>query len=922
MKNSVRIAIELSIILLITGTTFFSCTSSEKEFSKFESSWKNQNNRFWIGPEYWANRIQDWQINNGRLECVEGSKSLRTLHLLTRTLEGGAGTLEMSVETGLISSINGSGSNSISGFMIAAGNLDLHYKARAQIHNCYGNNAGYLAGIRGDGQLVVIDNHDSLKVLPVITEKEGLVFLREGIPVKLTVLLEPGVDGYSLTLSAIDENEDVIARVRADHLPADGLSGNIALVAHYGADENNQSFWFRDWQVSGSKIEAYDDRAWGPVLSVLYTVSRNTLKMTAQFPPLGDEDEKVAYLEVREFGSRSWMTIAESRMIEPGWTIPFRVEGWDDACDHEFRIRYDLFDGSGKKRRFYYTGVIPKNPESRDEFVIAAFTGNYNGKSIQDWRAGTQFYDFSHNTMWFPHENLDRNVAMHSPDLLVYTGDQVYESSYVRADKSGNYSSYLDYLNKWFLFCWAHGDLTRNLPTVCITDDHDVYQINYWGERGKKARDLPEADSWEEMISLLPDEYKNMVQAYRHDGGGYEMPADWVNMVQRSQCSHLPDPWDPTPVRQGIEVYYSDILYGGIGFAILEDRKFKTAPRDLLPEANIRNGFPLNSGYDLKDADHPDAVLLGERQLEFIDTWATNWKGTDMKIALSATIFSCANSIPSGEDGLKLDRLKNYPKGVEPSGYSPSKDFDTNGWPQSGRNKAIETLRKGFVFMIAGDQHLGTIVHHGVDEWDDAGYSFCVPAIGNIAPRRWFTKDKGLNHMDGMPGYTGNHMDAFGNRMNIWAASNPYTTGREPEGLYDRATGYGIIRLNKKSQEITMECWPRFATPNDPKADQYEGWPKTIQMAENYGRIPVAYLPTFKIDGLQKPPVVRVIEETTGETIYTVRAKTNTIRLKVFNQGEYTVWIGEPGTGNMKKIVGVRSMAEDQQSDITIDFDL
>ena len=68
--------------------------------------------------------------------------------------------------------------------------------------------------------------------------------------------------------------------------------------------------------------------------------------------------------------------------------------------------------------------------------------------------------------------------------------------------------------------------------------------------------------------------------------------------------------------------------------------------------------------------------------------------------------------------------------------------------------------------------------------------------------------------------------------------------------------------------------------------------------------------------------IIHLITGTTGETIYTVRAKTNTIRLKVFNQGEYTVWIGEPGTDNMKKIVGVRSMAEDQESDITIDFDL
>ena len=119
-----------------------------------------------------------------------------------------------------------------------------------------------------------------------------------------------------------------------------------------------------------------------------------------------------------------------------------------------------------------------------------------------------------------------------------------------------------------------------------------------------------------------------------------------------------------------------------------------------------------------------------------------------------------------------------------------------------------------------------------------------------------------------------------------------------------------------------MECWPRFEIPNDPKAEQYEGWPRTIQMADNYGRKPVAYLPTFRIKGLLEPPVIRVIEEATGETVYTVRAKADTIRPKVFKQGEYTVWIGEPGTDNMKMITGVRSLADDQELDIAVDFGL
>ncbi len=43
-------------------------------------------------------------------------------------------------------------------------------------------------------------------------------------------------------------------------------------------------------------------------------------------------------------------------------------------------------------------------------------------------------------------------------------------------------------------------------------------------------------------------------------------------MVQRVQTSHLPDPFDPTPVLQGIGVYYTDLQWGGVSL-----RFWKTA---------------------------------------------------------------------------------------------------------------------------------------------------------------------------------------------------------------------------------------------------------------------------------------------------------------------------------------------------------
>ena len=52
----------------------------------FESRWSTHNDRIWLGEQYWANRLQDWQLKNGRVECINSHLPKRTLHLLNRHL--------------------------------------------------------------------------------------------------------------------------------------------------------------------------------------------------------------------------------------------------------------------------------------------------------------------------------------------------------------------------------------------------------------------------------------------------------------------------------------------------------------------------------------------------------------------------------------------------------------------------------------------------------------------------------------------------------------------------------------------------------------------------------------------------------------------------------------------------------------------
>lgn len=524
----------------------------------------------------------------------------------------------------------------------------------------------------------------------------------------------------------------------------------------------------------------------------LYTVSDKTLKLTAQLYPLADDDPKTARLEVNKNGK--WVEVAKTKVIEPGWTATFRVENWDDSKQVQYRVAHGT--------EAFYEGTIRKNPTDEDEIVIAAFTGN----SINPAHGG----DISR-------QDLIDNVNRVDADILFFSGDQVY-------DHNRHYAA-------WLKFGRDFGDIIKDRPTVCLPDDHDVGQPNLWGESGKVSTLSGAAD------------------------GGYARPGVYVQEVERAQTSNLPDPVDPRKIGQGIGVYFTNLNWGDIDFAILEDRKFKTGPAGRVPKQGPRPDHIRNPDYDPASVDIEGAVLLGERQLKFLDDWAQDWRHAEMKVALSQTIFCGGAHIHGSANG----RL-----------YA---DMDSNGWPQSGRNRALAALRKGFAFHLAGDQHLATIFKHGIDEYRDAIWSFCVPSIANLYLRWWSPLEPGANREPGAPEYTGDQLDGFANKVTNYAAANPE---ERPSGnlLNTRAAGFGIVRLNKNTREITMECWPRNVDVTSSDAQQYPGWPRTISQFDNYNPPSWGKLGELTFD--VENPVVQLIEAGTGEILYTVRANGKT----------------------------------------------
>ncbi len=194
------------VILLLT---LISCDNHISNLNRFESNWSKNAQRHWIGPEYWSNRLEDWQINNGRLECINGELQLRTVHLLTRELSDRTGTLEMEVTTGVLSDEMHVDEDTWTGFMVGAGSNDLDYKARALIHVSSGEGGGLIAALNGRGKIIFLDNENDLKSIQALEVSVGKINLSGDAEFKLKLSLLPQENEYKIVLSVYEKNQKV-----------------------------------------------------------------------------------------------------------------------------------------------------------------------------------------------------------------------------------------------------------------------------------------------------------------------------------------------------------------------------------------------------------------------------------------------------------------------------------------------------------------------------------------------------------------------------------------------------------------------------------------------------------------------------------------------------------------------------------------
>jgi len=746
--------------------------------------------RPWIGPDFWTNPMEDWQWDGNAARNTHSGGD-RNIALLTAELSDRDQPFAIRCTFEPLDETEGDG---FVGFQLGLqGNFD-DYRDSA----IYGR--GMAAGVSGNGRLFI---GGLFSDEPVFNPAAGAFHLSlTGEPAgegrfHLTLTATPVGDGagaaaftnegvhsswleglISFTVSARPPEQTIVRQPRPEQVPA--------ISQQRGG---NWFFALSNMEADGDKFDRILGRSFGPILWTQHTLQEGTLVMTVQFTPL--DSPEPARLEIGE------TTTAESMVHPHARVARFVVHGLEPESPHLYTVRW-----AGAE----FSATLHAEPVKKDELVVVAMSCN--------------------DATGFPHCLLVDNVTAQQPDLIAFLGDQIYEPiggyGFFQGECNTVYDDRvaLSYLRKFYMHGWTWGPLLSRIPSVSIPDDHDVFHGNYWGEGGKLA---------DRTLANNTD-----VQ----DAGGYKMPADAVNVVHLTQTGNLPTWEDAAPASNHISVYFTRWHYAGLDMAIISDRQFKSAPRALFPEAEIINGWPQNHDFqhpniaDPKVFDIPEASLLGDRQQRFLHHWADEpAPDTRWRILFSQSPFACVHTLPADAfSDAVVPRLPGLQPGDFPEDDMVKIDFDTNGWPQSKRDKVVGAMARAGALHVAGDQHLGMTGQYGVSEHNDAGWWLATPAIANIWPRRWFPGKPGEHRRDGDPPNTGQFLDGFANKVTIHAVANPQITGREPARLYDRAVGYSLLRLHRETGHITMENWPYYAGPDRtaPENQPFSGWPITI----------------------------------------------------------------------------------------------
>lgn len=840
---------------------------------KFQMGFSARASRQWVGPDFYAQRLEDWRLNRGAIECL-GAAANRYLYLLTREAVAGPGGMEISVKVSVPEYPTRARTRNYVGLRLGIKSPGGDYRQAAV------EAQGLEAGLTTDGLLFIGE-------LESVSSEEKLEALKKALKkgVELRLSLETTAAQSYLRLTVTEpESGATLDELEETRPAADLTAGGLALVSSLPEVRPEPGAAVSCWKelnIDGTLIQEHPERALGPVAFTLYILSRGSLTLTAQLIPGCLNSETEAVLETKQEGD--WVPAARSRVDLNSWLAGFRVTDWDGGRDHEFRVRLESPE-FGPEIAHYPIGIIRKEPMARDRLVLAVLS--------------------NHREEGYPHNGLVAALKKQDPDLVVFAGNQVFgrPASFWR-EKFSLEEARREYLRQWLLFGWAFSDLIKDRPSAVMPDARDFFQNKLWGESGRLVK---------------TEEYPDPVAA--QDSGGFLMPPEFIDLVLATQLSHWPENDGRAASEAEADPYFREIRYAGLSLAAVCDRAFKSAPAPLLPEAQIRNGWASNRNFDLKkQAGLKSARLLSQAQLKLLKRWAEDWSdGVWMKALLSQSLWVSLLTLPEGQSEEEaLRQLQPLKPGEIPPDDRPAADFMSGGWPQPARDEVIGILRQAFAVHLCGSGGPPAALRYGLEKPGDAVWAFLPPPIVAGQAVRWMPGPAGRSAVARTGEVPGIFEDAFGNKFRLEAVTNPLEgkAGQAGRG----SSGYGLVIVNRAERRIMLDCLVRPENTPGAQPQSFPGWPIAFHQLDNDSRKPAAYLPLLQFRGISDP-VVQVVDEKSRATVYALRIKGTEFRPQVFRSGSYTIRCGEPGTSAWKEIKGIPSLPAGVRKSLVIEL--
>ncbi|HRJ08856.1 MAG TPA: hypothetical protein PLP58_09820, partial [Prosthecobacter sp.] len=363
--------------------------------------WAKTHDRVFLGGEFWANPMEDWRVSEGGAECLNAGPG-RSVHSLTHQItRNGSFTMAVTL-TRLEASANDGGA----GFRFSLrSEIDEHRS------NCFVQR-GLDAGWQGE----------KLILGPKTAPLPGGAALPK---LRLTLAGAPQGGQCALTLTAADAATGAPLATLTHTAPAQAVLGNVSLANSYapggaGAAKGKKGkagavtggrYRFQDWTFEGDAFTVTESQRFGPILWSMYSLSDSrgpeafVMKMSALTGPLGARDNHEVELHIQKGGA--WQSLGTAKLDTDAWTATFRIPNWDEKQATPYKLVYQEKHTDGTTTAHEWTGTIKANPEGRP-LRMAALT--------------------CQNDYGFPYAPVADNVRKLDPDLVFFSGDQLYEN--------------------------------------------------------------------------------------------------------------------------------------------------------------------------------------------------------------------------------------------------------------------------------------------------------------------------------------------------------------------------------------------------------------------------------------------------------------------------------------------------------------